>query len=897
MNPPAEIVIDQVTIENTDLHAEILGPVPEAISTSNSKLNIDSDSSGHPSTVTRAGTGVDSLSSSAPVDRKLLDLHQFNFYFKMEMVQERLAASGDLSMSPSNHVLMTSRNMVSGNSLDAVSGNSLNAISITQLKSAFKIGGKWSVDIHREGKGWLYRLETNNLKFALDDFYQGDGNSKQVSGKFEKNAKVFTQLDHAEFDLDSNSLLHSDELMQIDRSSIETMKVSLGGKTSEITKKDQAGTTLFGPLSLSFSTLLATELDFDFLLDSVKIQMPLSIPRGVSLKVKAHGSVPRTLDHLNVSSQVDLGGQRLLDSKFELERKVRELKFRSRGSLSMTAAHAKAVTAANKFASGLGLEFEMSGSRAADGNMDASFKTKVPHLVMVPIPKSSKVDVDAALRWLPATKQVLFSGKIGFVNPIDGGWIFAPDIQASLAGAMKTKGTVEISQNQKPAPLGPPLVLQMPAHVNYDLDLGSDGHAIAQVKLPSVEIPGKALLSGVEMSLHVHSPDLKAAKDLKIDFDVKQSGMKLASAYTEYTSKLPPKSLPFKEVAARGSIQLTDQRRLVVEKLTFSLNGGEVSVDGQASGDLQEKTFQAVANVAVQMRDDFPEINGQKIRGGIRVPITVTVLRARQISLIGEMVLEGVAWKKGDLSASGIEGKIPFSEKLEWDGKNIHFSTLVTQNPFERVEFDRVRPLLQGSERLRIDKVGWFEKSFGPMVGFFTVDQNMIFAHQFDMDLVSGKLYGEMFINIYPQILQYGFLARMTGLDLGEILPKKFLTRVPSGSKALSGRAGFVLDLNRNTMDGRIDVTEIGGSQLITAINVVDPVYADEKMNRVRRLLEIGYPTSVELSFADGYMDMDLGLTVLGVSSRQNVHGIRISSMLQKSTSSFIESAEKGPLK
>ena len=120
---------------------------------------------------------------------------------------------------------------------------------------------------------------------------------------------------------------------------------------------------------------------------------------------------------------------------------------------------------------------------------------------------------------------------------------------------------------------------------------------------------------------------------------------------------------------------------------------------------------------------------------------------------------------------------------------------------------------------------------------------------------------------------------------------------MPVGSKRVSARTGFVLNINRGVLDGRVDVTEVGGPQLVAFINVLDPMYEDEKMNKVRSLLGLGYPTAVAMTFRDGYMNMDVGLSVLGVNQKQSLHEIPLSSLLSKQTAEIVKQSEKGPLK
>ena len=279
------------------------------------------------------------------------------------------------------------------------------------------------------------------------------------------------------------------------------------------------------------------------------------------------------------------------------------------------------------------------------------------------------------------------------------------------------------------------------------------------------------------------------------------------------------------------------------------------------------------------------------------LPFEVTVLRGREMNLTGAIETRDVQLSKGDISLSGITGRIPFSESLLWDGTSVRFANVNEQNPFERVDFERVRPLTDTADRLSIQKIGWVEKTYGPLVGFFSIQQNMIFAHQFEADLGAGRTYGEMFINMFPKHLQFGLLARISNLDLGEFLPKKFLEKIGGGEKKLSARSGFVVDLRKNSVDGRVDITDIGGPQLIALINVLDPTYENEKMNQVRNLLQYGYPTGVGLEFNEGYLNMEIALEALGLSHTQLVRGISVSNLLTPISNSIKAQLQKGPLR
>ena len=170
----------------------------------------------------------------------------------------------------------------------------------------------------------------------------------------------------------------------------------------------------------------------------------------------------------------------------------------------------------------------------------------------------------------------------------------------------------------------------------------------------------------------------------------------------------------------------------------------------------------------------------------------------------------------------------------------------------------------------------------------------MILAHQFDLDVGSGRVYGEMSFDADPTNLQVSLLARLTALNLNEILPSRYLPAESSGNQTLSARSGLILNLNTGTIDGRVDVTQIGGPQLITLVNLMDPRYANEKMNNLRKILALGYPTSVQAAFSEGYMDLDVDLSILGVPKNQSVRGIPMSSLISSKTAGLVQTIGEG---
>jgi hypothetical protein len=244
------------------------------------------------------------------------------------------------------------------------------------------------------------------------------------------------------------------------------------------------------------------------------------------------------------------------------------------------------------------------------------------------------------------------------------------------------------------------------------------------------------------------------------------------------------------------------------------------------------------------------------------------------------------------IKIQGIRGKIPLSEDFEWNGKTLRFAQLIHQNPFERVDFERVQPLIHSSEAVEFKEMSVDEKKYGPFQGFFAMKQNMVFAHKFDLKMGQGQTYGEFYLDYYPKSLQFGLLSRLTRLDLGEILPKRYLISTPQGDQRLSGRSGFVMNLNTGSIDGRVDITEIGASQLITLINAMDPHFENEKANRARLALNVAAPSFVQMDFQNGYMDLDIRIRGINLP----VRGLSISPWTTGATADLVKSLQEGPL-
>lgn len=301
----------------------------------------------------------------------------------------------------------------------------------------------------------------------------------------------------------------------------------------------------------------------------------------------------------------------------------------------------------------------------------------------------------------------------------------------------------------------------------------------------------------------------------------------------------------------------------------------------------------------------------KKIQGSLVFPFQWVMSppsNTQEIYFKGMAQLKNFSYSDKQFKVTGVNGQIPLTERLIYQptrGKvtqdqsspspspspspqqllpiSWSFQDIITQNPFERADYQRFDPLVRSSELFRIQEIQWENVKYGPFRGAIEVEQNRIALHQFILDLSKGSLGGEFFIDLNQKNQQMGFLGRLTQVNLSDILPSRFLMKDSTSSALpLNARLGLLLSINKKNLEGRLDFNEIGGPQLMTLINVLDPNFENVKMNKVRSILQVGYPTALSMSFHDGMTDLSMDLEALNLKSHHQISGISIQSFIDK---------------
>ncbi len=780
--------------------------------------------------------------------------------------------SGGFIFEPAD-LQLHGRVKAAGKNALSVEMNDLKTSQSTALKTQLTIDSEWDLKIQKLGPHWQYVIDPLNFFVGLQDLQaKVTQNENQTTVRIPKlEARTKAQLraqtevlfhpEKAAFktvDVQSTVNLSSLHLEQAPAKgvplvvSMEHQSLRIHSQLGSPPLSSSAGATIQPNTDTPTADILS-QIEFA----AKRLTAASFLFKPASFSWNATTVLSRDLEHLTVASQVTFEKLHLLDLELHLDFSPK-LTFSGSFTAKVPSALAKIVKPA--------ASLQSIGSLEATGKYNGLW------------------DSLGGQTSLQAESQIRAARF--------GDWQIATDISATLPNTPvgttqeKIRGLMATGQTtitQVRATTAIPAQFKQAFTIKYNVDLTAGAQRLkVSGHIPLAVMPGVAQVSGTQLTLEADSPNFAAQQDVDFKFDFKQDKFILANA-----AAVPLSQFLGMKASLRGSRRQGSAINL--DAFDMQLSQPSVQASAEGLGDIFKKTGSMRSEFKLRLPKGFAPLVGHQIQGDIAIP-TSLVLRPLdttkgasqiiEISLGGVVDLQNLSWKKEQMSFSGLTGRIPFNEKLVWDGSHLRFSHQLKQNPFERVDFERVRPMLQGTEGLRISQIQWEDRRFGPFIGFFSVRQNMLFAHQFDLNMGSGTVHGQMFLDANPSNLAIGILSRLTALDVREILPKKFLTRIPPGPARLAGRTGVVVDLNRLTVDGRMDITEIGGSQLIALINVLDPLYEDDKMNKVRSLLQVGYPTGIELAFAEGYMNMDIALSALGLTKRQSVRGIPISTLL-----------------
>ncbi len=285
-----------------------------------------------------------------------------------------------------------------------------------------------------------------------------------------------------------------------------------------------------------------------------------------------------------------------------------------------------------------------------------------------------------------------------------------------------------------------------------------------------------------------------------------------------------------------------------------------------------------------------------KTSGRARIPWQLQRSGGKDFHLSGKTELLDVGVELGDIAVRNMSGAVVFSQDLRLlNGKQIAWARLLEVSPFLRVDTDRIRPYLVETPLVRIPVISAMGRTIGPLRARVSFMQNQLALEDVDLSLFDGAYSGKIFVDVQPQAPRVAFLGRLAGLDTALLNPSKKQNVQSGESRYLAARLAFGLDVSKSLAEGRIDVTEIGSSQLKALIQVLDPDGKDSMLNAARMGVSAAYPTYVGMNMSQGYLDIGIqlaGLTPLRFDARQ----LPLTSIITPYTHNLMNTLREVPL-
>jgi len=207
-----------------------------------------------------------------------------------------------------------------------------------------------------------------------------------------------------------------------------------------------------------------------------------------------------------------------------------------------------------------------------------------------------------------------------------------------------------------------------------------------------------------------------------------------------------------------------------------------------------------------------------------------------------------------------MQGQIRIQEDLQLLEKGrLSFRYLLTPDAFQRVDFNRVEPWLDGRQDFRIRQLQINDLQLGPLEATLPIQQNLIRLQDFSLAALGGEVAGQFYLDVNPEGWRLGLLSRVSRIDLRKLLPE---TLAETRYSPVNARTALEFDFSQRLVEGRVDLTDINRTQLLQILDIIDPDHRDPQLATARSGLRAAHPRWVRVEMQNGLMDLTLSLSL-----------------------------------
>jgi hypothetical protein len=380
--------------------------------------------------------------------------------------------------------------------------------------------------------------------------------------------------------------------------------------------------------------------------------------------------------------------------------------------------------------------------------------------------------------------------------------------------------------------------------------------------MPDAQLPAFLNIKGLNGQIDIVTPASETPNKVQLKLQLKPAVLELHqqdpdSQKTATLLSIGALATPF-DLALKAHRTETD---FTLDELSLSSGTDFLTFNAIAQGDLEGNNGQMESMLEIKLDHRFSDKLEYSVQGKIELPLQISSIDAKQLSVEGDMKFTQFNLTLGTNSVKGLDGQLRIEEELLWDGETLGFRYLIPADPFQRVDYSRVQPYLN-SDTLRFDSVISGNLEAGPGLAGISLKQNLFRLQPFDLDLFGGHISGQLYFDATPKAWQFGFLSRMNDVDLRQLLPADSPLQGDELSP-VSARTAITFDIQQRLMEGQIDVTKINRAQLLQMLEIIDPDYEDPQLATVRSALRLAYPQWIKINMQSGLMNLQIKVSAL----------------------------------
>jgi hypothetical protein len=320
-----------------------------------------------------------------------------------------------------------------------------------------------------------------------------------------------------------------------------------------------------------------------------------------------------------------------------------------------------------------------------------------------------------------------------------------------------------------------------------------------------------------------------------------------------------------------GVIQLSDLRvenagggTTLAAHGVLDLSGFEprLSLEGRVEQDLARassapETFAGSGRVTVDLSVESPNLTLFR---------TVSALR-----------FEGVHARlpSAQVAVERLDGEVPVSADVEVRGGRVVLLRQSRVNPYPALRFADQHPLLAGASFISAARLETPVFSAAPLAGNVAMEQNLVSVSQLEMGVRGGNVTGACVLDWNGRRTSLEARVRATGV-------------LSSQGEPFDGNAAVVVSTADRSVVGRAEIVRIGRRHLLDLLDLQDPHHTDAATNRVRRVLSLGYPDHVRVTFDHGFASARITFGGLaGMVRLEDLRGIPVGPIVDKALAPF----------